>query len=75
MTMGPRALLNKKSSCNLQQDPFLVGDFGVSPLLSQNVGEPSHCGSFNVRSHDLGPGVTLLMFKAVWYHVKSLHYE
>jgi hypothetical protein len=27
--------------------PFLVGDFGVSPLLSQNVGESSRCGSFN----------------------------
>jgi hypothetical protein len=26
--------------------PFLVGDFGVSPLLSQNVGESSRCGSF-----------------------------
>jgi hypothetical protein len=30
--------------------PFLVGDFGVSPLLSQNVGESSHCGSFNMTS-------------------------
>jgi hypothetical protein len=27
--------------------PFLVGDFGVSPLLSQNVGESSRCGSFS----------------------------
>jgi hypothetical protein len=29
--------------------PFLVGDFGVSPLLSQNVGESSRCGSFIVK--------------------------
>jgi hypothetical protein len=27
--------------------PFLVDDFGVSPLLSQNVGESSRCGSFS----------------------------
>ena len=25
-----------------------MGDFGVSPLLSQNVGESSHCGSFSI---------------------------
>jgi hypothetical protein len=43
---GPESALEQKSSCNLQQDPFLVGDFGVSPLLSQNVGESSRCGSF-----------------------------
>ena len=25
-----------------------MGDFGVSPLLSQNVGESSRCGSFTI---------------------------
>jgi hypothetical protein len=30
--------------------PFLLGDFGMSPLLSQNVGESSRCGSFTSKS-------------------------
>jgi hypothetical protein len=46
MTMGPRPLLNK-ILLQFAARLFLVGDdFGVSPLLSQNVGESSLCGSF-----------------------------
>ena len=30
-----------------------MGDFGVSPLLSQNVGESSRCGSFTISAEAL----------------------
>jgi hypothetical protein len=50
LTVGLRALLNKNplAVCN----KFLVGDFGVPPLLSQNVGESSRCGSFTNVERD-----------------------
>ena len=51
MTMGPRVLLNK-ILLQFAARPFLVGDFGVLPLLSQNVGESSCCKSFRRSYRD-----------------------
>jgi hypothetical protein len=44
--VGPRACSWIKILLQFTASPFLVGGFGVSPLLSQNVGESSRCGSF-----------------------------
>ena len=45
MTMGPRALLNKNPLAVCSKTVSCEW-FGVSPLLNQNVGESSRCGSF-----------------------------
>jgi hypothetical protein len=54
--------------------PFLVGDFGVSPLLSQNVGESSRCGSFSA-CHYTGIFLELKHFGFMFIHKfkKILH--
>jgi hypothetical protein len=66
---------------------FLVGDFGVSPLLSQNVGESSRCGSFNIKIYiNLGKQIfknlshlghliaTLLSFSSLDHILDSIPY-
>ena len=49
MTVGPRALLNKNPLAVCSKTVSCEW-FGVSPLLSQNVGESSRCGSFRVKA-------------------------